>query len=63
MLKNKNIFFDKKILIYGFGKSGLSTYKFLKKTNQIYIYDDKNISSLNKEVKKKNYKLQRCDKK
>ena len=53
MLKNKNIFFDKKILIYGFGKSGLSTYKFLKKTNQIYIYDDKNISSLNKEVKKK----------
>ena len=29
MLKNENIFFKKKILIYGLGKSGLSTYKFL----------------------------------
>ena len=31
MLNNRNIFFKKKILIYGLGKSGLSAYKFLKK--------------------------------
>ena len=31
MLNNKNIFYKKKILIYGLGKSGLSTYQFLKK--------------------------------
>ena len=44
MLNNKNIFYKKKILIYGLGKSGLSTYKFLKKYNDIYLYDDdKNI--------------------
>ena len=41
MLKNKNIFFKKKILIYGLGKSGLSAYKFLKKNNQITTHDDK----------------------
>ena len=41
MLNNRNIFFKKKILIYGLGKSGLSAYKFLKKNNKIYLYDDK----------------------
>ena len=41
MLNNLNIFFNKKILIYGLGKSGLSAYKFLKKDNQITTYDDK----------------------
>ena len=58
MLKNQNIFFNKKILIYGFGKSGVSAYKFLKKQNQIYLYDDKKIISKNKQTKKKiiNYK-------
>ena len=35
-----NIFLNKKILIYGLGKSGLSTYEFLKKKNDIYLYDD-----------------------
>ena len=30
MIKNKNIFLGKKILIYGLGKSGVSSYKFLK---------------------------------
>ena len=58
MLKNQNIFFNKKILIYGFGKSGVSAYKFLKKQNQIYLYDDKKIISKNLQTKKKiiNYK-------
>ena len=53
MLNNKNIFYKKKILIYGFGKSGLSAYKFLKKTNQIYLYDDKKMITKNIEIKKK----------
>ena len=35
MLNNQNIFYKKKILIYGLGKSGLSASKFLKKNNQI----------------------------
>ena len=59
MLKNRNIFFKKKILIYGLGKSGLSAYKFLKKNNKIYLYDDKIIKkkkdfiSYQKIIKKK----------
>ena len=44
MLK-KNIFLKKKILIYGLGKSGLSSFHFLRKKNSIFIYDDnKNIT-------------------
>ena len=31
MKKGLNIFLNKKILIYGLGKSGLSTFNFLKK--------------------------------
>ena len=53
MLDNRNIFFKKKILIYGLGKSGLSTFKFLKKFNKIYLYDDKIIKNKNKEIIKK----------
>jgi len=41
MLNNPNLFYKKKILIYGLGKSGLSVFKFLKKDNKITIYDDK----------------------
>ena len=40
MKKNSNFFFNKKILIYGSGKSGLSAYKFLKKKNNVFLYDD-----------------------
>ena len=58
MLNTKNIFFKKRILIYGLGKSGLSAFNFLKKNNEIYLYDDKKIKNKNKEIKKKiiNYK-------
>jgi len=35
-----NIFINKRILIYGLGKSGLSSFNFLKKKNEIYSYDD-----------------------
>ena len=40
MIKNKNIFLGKKILIYGLGKSGLSSYKFLKNKADLYLFDD-----------------------
>jgi UDP-N-acetylmuramoylalanine--D-glutamate ligase len=48
MLNNKDLFFKKKILIYGVGKSGLSVYKFLKKDNKLYLYDDKKTDQKNK---------------
>ena len=35
-----NIFLGKKILIYGLGKSGLSTYHFLKNKSGISLFDD-----------------------
>ena len=52
-----NIFLKKKILIYGLGKSGLSTLKFLQNKCEIYAYDDsvKKIKSL--KIKKKNNKI------
>jgi UDP-N-acetylmuramoylalanine--D-glutamate ligase len=51
MLNNLNIFYKKKILIYGLGKSGLSAYKFLKKNNEIITHDDK-IKINNKRITK-----------
>ena len=51
MLNNQNIFYKKKILIYGLGKSGLSAFKFLKKNNEIILYDDKK-ETCHKEFKK-----------
>jgi UDP-N-acetylmuramoylalanine--D-glutamate ligase len=36
----KNIFLEKKILIYGLGKSGISTFNFLKKRADVYLFDD-----------------------
>ena len=53
MLDTKNIFINKKILIYGLGKSGLSTWKLLNTKNEIFLYDDKNVESKNIEIKKK----------
>ncbi len=37
---SKNIFQEKNILIYGIGKTGFSSYCYLKKNNQISLYDD-----------------------
>ena len=53
-----NIFLNKKILIYGSGKSGLSTYKFLKNKSNVFLYDDFQSNIKNLEVRKKltNYK-------
>ena len=44
MFKNKNFFFKKKILIYGLGKTGLSSYYFLKKYNDLILFDDNKIT-------------------
>ena len=52
MPDNKNIFVKKKILIYGLGKSGFSTYLFLRKNNDIYLYDDNKNIIKNKKIKK-----------
>ena len=47
MNENSNIFINKKILIYGLGKSGLSSVNFLrKKKNKIYLYDDNKKNSI-----------------
>ncbi len=35
-----SIFLNKKILIYGLGKSGLSTLLFLKNKSEVFLYDD-----------------------
>ena len=40
MIKVKNIFLGKKILIYGLGKSGVSSYKFLNNKAEVYLFDD-----------------------
>ena len=62
-MKNiSNIFLKKKILIYGLGKSGLSTLKFLQNKCEIYAYDDsvKKIKSL--KIKKKIIKFNKISK-
>ena len=51
MNKGKNIFLGKKILIYGLGKSGISTFKFLKNKADVYLYDD------NKKINEKTINL------
>ena len=59
MKKSKNIFLGKKILIYGLGKTGVSTFKFLKKKADVHLFDDnkkinQKIISL-KQIKKINF--------
>ena len=53
MREFSKIFLKKKILIYGLGLTGLSSFEYLKKTNNIHVFDDfnKNINS----KKLKNY--------
>ncbi len=48
MNENYNIFINKKILIYGLGKSGISTFNFLKKFNNVSLFDDNKKIKINK---------------
>jgi len=66
MLNSKNIFFKKKILIYGLGKSGLSTYQYLKKKSELYLFDDKKNFIKDKNIKQniikyKDIKIEKFD--
>ena len=61
MLKKKNIFFNKSFLIYGLGKSGISSFLFLEKNNKVDVYDD-NKPSINKKIKKSVIKLNEINK-
>tara|TARA_B100000989_G_scaffold242105_1_gene189050 strand:+ start:1432 stop:2718 length:1287 start_codon:yes stop_codon:yes gene_type:complete len=48
-LKNKNL--RKKFLIYGFAKSGITSFKYLKQKNKCFIFDD-NKKKFNNKYKK-----------
>jgi len=48
----KKVFHKKNFLIYGMGKTGLSSYNYLKKNNQITLYDDNKEIFKNKNLKK-----------
>ena len=40
-MKSTKVFFqNKKILIYGYGKTGKSAFNFLKKKNNLKVFDD-----------------------
>ena len=49
MLDLRNKFKNKVILIYGYGKSGIASFKYLNQNNKILIFDDK------KKIKKSNF--------
>tara|TARA_B100000530_G_scaffold107265_1_gene66572 strand:- start:204 stop:1484 length:1281 start_codon:yes stop_codon:yes gene_type:complete len=55
MTEKKKIFFNKKILIYGLGKTGISSYIFLKKNNKVFLFDDNKKTSINKKIINKSY--------
>ncbi len=50
---NFNFFLNKKILVYGLGKTGLSTFKFLKNKNNVFLFDDFYIKDKPTYIKKK----------
>ena len=55
-----NIFLRKIILIYGLGKSGVSSYKFLKNKSDVYLFDDNQKIKL--KLKKKIIKFEQFQK-
>ena len=53
MIDKFNIFLNKRILIYGLGRSGLSAFKFLKNKSDVLLFDDFQSHSKNINIKKK----------
>ena len=53
MTNRLNIFLNKKILVYGLGKSGYSAFKFLKNKNDVSLFDDFNLKIRDKYTKNK----------
>ena len=51
MTKDKNIFLGKKILVYGLGLSGISSYNFLKNKAEVYLFDDNLKKKFNPKLK------------
>ena len=52
-MNERQIYFkNKKILIYGLGKSGIACFNFLKKNNTCFIFDDNKKNILAKFKKK-----------
>ena len=46
MNEYRNIFLNKKILVYGLGKSGESTFKYLNSKNHVFLYDDNQLKKI-----------------
>ena len=53
MMRHKNIFLGKKILIYGLGLTGVSSYNFLKTKAEVYLFDDNITKKISLKLKKK----------
>ena len=53
MEKFSNIFSKKKVLVYGLGRSGLSTFKFLKNKSNVFLYDDFSLNIKNSQILKR----------
>ena len=57
MNAKKNLFYKKKFLIYGYGKSGFASFKYLNRNNDCKIFDDNKINiSFKLKAKNINYK-------
>ena len=57
MNAKQNLFYKKKILIYGYGKSGFASFKYLNQNNNCKIFDDNKINiSFKLKAKKINYR-------
>jgi UDP-N-acetylmuramoylalanine--D-glutamate ligase len=62
MKKDKNIFLGKKILIYGLGKSGTSSYNFLKNIAEVYLFDDDIKKKINSKLNQRLKNIQEISK-
>ena len=62
MKKFHNIFLGKKILIYGLGKSGITSYKFLKNKAELYLFDDNLKKKINSKINQRLHNLKQVSK-